>query len=85
MSLSVLSLGRALIVGATLAASSPFNVARANEIPFFGFDDDVPPPDVVEREARLYRKYLSCDYLRALEKYGRDIDARRACHGMLFP
>lgn len=85
MSRRVLSLGRALLVGATLAASSPFNVAKAHEIPFFGFGDDVPPPDVVEREARLYRQYLGCDYRRALEKYGRDTDARRACHGMLFP
>ncbi len=51
---------------------------------FFLGGSDIPPRHVVEREARLYRQYTGCDYVRALHKYGRDIDARRACHGLLF-
>lgn len=38
----------------------------------------------IQDEAWAYEYYLGCDYLRQLHKYGDDIDARRACQGLMF-
>lgn len=73
-----------LLVGLAIASLSPC-VARADAFPFFWLDDDIPPPQVIERQERLFLEYTGCDYRQALAKYGSDIFARRACHGMLFP
>lgn len=72
-----------LIMGAALVA--PLGPAKSDAFPFFWEDSDPPPPAVVRREEQLFRRYTGCDYAAALRKYGRDIDARKACHGMLFP
>lgn len=37
-----------------------------------------------EREAQAYEELLGCDFRGAFAKYGDEIDARRACHGLLF-
>lgn len=41
-------------------------------------------PPWMQYQAWANAHYLGCDYMRQLYKYGDDIDARRACHGMMF-
>lgn len=75
--------GSALLMGAALTFAP--NIAQADAFPFFWLDDDIPPPQVIQLEQRLFREYTGCNYRKALAKYGSDTFARRACHGMLFP
>ncbi len=42
------------------------------------------PPPWVQYQIWSNAHYLGCDYLRQLYKYGDDVDARRACQGMMF-
>lgn len=41
-------------------------------------------PPWLQHQVWANAHYLGCDYMRQLYKYGDDVDARRACHGMMF-
>jgi hypothetical protein len=41
-------------------------------------------PPALQYQVWANAHYLGCDYMRQLYKYGDDVDARRACHGMMF-
>lgn len=42
------------------------------------------PPAWVEYQQWANAHYLGCNYVQQLYKYGNDVDARRACQGMMF-
>lgn len=42
------------------------------------------PPPWIQYQQWANGYYLGCNYLRQLYKYGDDVDARRACQGMMF-
>lgn len=42
------------------------------------------PPAWVQYQQWANAYYLGCNYVRQLYKYGDDVDARRACQGMMF-
>ncbi|MGJ0396063.1 MAG: hypothetical protein ACR65U_07555 [Methylocystis sp.] len=67
-----------LVLACTLSSGGAF--AQRGRAPCC---QPVAPP-WIEYQMWSNAHYLGCDYLRQLYKYGDDVDARRACQGMMF-
>ncbi|MGD9656049.1 MAG: hypothetical protein AB7U61_00165 [Methylocystis sp.] len=67
-----------LALACALASGSAF--AQRGRTPCCSLD----APAWLKYQVWANAHYLGCDYMRQLYKYGDDVDARRACQGMMF-